>query len=293
MRQWLGLPVAVGLGRTKTEAKLANHWAKRYRLFDGVADATALSDQMRTLLLRQTPVGELWGVGRRLSTRLQAAGIHTVADLLALEGEAVRRIGHLPLWRLWAELHGQPQFALQTVPEANRTIVSSRSFARPVTALAELEAALADYAMTAMQKLWRQKLVAGAVAVFAVGGRFAAGAASPAWAHEKLPMPTEDVVVVLKLARRLLRQLYQPGVSYRKVLIRLGDLQSRDQVPAGLFERAGRAQRALWAVQDRFGPQALRLGRQSALRRAADWPMRRDLRSPCYTTRWEELPKAI
>ncbi len=293
VRQWLGLSVAVGMGRTRTEAKLANHWAKRYRLFDGVADATALPTRTRALLLCQTPVGELWGVGRRLSARLQAAGIHTVADLLALEGEAVRRLGHLPLWRLWAELHGQPQFALQTVPQANQTIVSSRSFARPVTALAELEAALADYVMTAMQKLWRQRLVAGEVAVFAAGSRFAAGAAPPGWARQRLAVPVEDVVTVLKLARRLLRQLYQPGVSYRKVLIRLGDLQPRDQVPAGLFERAGRAQRALRAVQDRFGPQALRLGRQSAFRRAADWPMRRDLCSPRYTTRWEELPKVI
>ncbi|HID00227.1 MAG TPA: Y-family DNA polymerase [Piscirickettsiaceae bacterium] len=291
VRQWLGLPVAVGMGRTKTEAKLANYWAKRYRLFDGVVDAAALAEAVRTVLLAQTPVSALWGVGRRLSRRLQAAGVHTVADLLSHPGDVVRRLGHLPLWRVWAELQGQRHYAVQTQPQASQTLVCSRSFARPVTALAELEAALADYVMTVMQKLWRQQLVAGEVAVFAAGSRFAQGAAVPAWAQHKLMTPTEDVVAVLKLARRLLHQLYQPGRSYRKVLIRLGALQPRHQVPAGLFSRPSRAQQALQAVQARFGPQALFLGRQGALQPQADWQMARNRRSPRYTTCWAELPQ--
>ncbi|HIQ39900.1 MAG TPA: Y-family DNA polymerase [Sulfurivirga caldicuralii] len=291
VRQWLGLPVAVGMGRTKTEAKLANYWAKRYRLFDGVVDAAALAEAVRTVLLAQTPVSALWGVGRRLSRRLQAAGVHTVADLLSHPGDVVRQLGHLPLWRVWAELQGQRHYAVQTQPQASQTLVCSRSFARPVTALAELEAALADYVMTVMQKLWRQQLVAGEVAVFAAGSRFAQGAAVPAWAQHKLMTPTEDVVAVLKLARRLLHQLYQPGRSYRKVLIRLGALQPRHQVPAGLFSRPSRAQQALQAVQARFGPQALFLGRQGALQPQADWQMARNRRSPRYTTCWAELPQ--
>ena len=294
--RWVGLPVCVGIGTTKTLAKLANHVAKKRPQYDGVFDYGTLADSEQAALLESIDVGEVWGVGGRIAARLQRRGIANVLDLRKADPKILRREFGVTLERTLRELRGESCLELEEVNPPKQQIICSRSFGQPVMRLAELREAVTAYTARAAGKLRAQNSVAGAVHVFVNTNlfkpnepRYQAGLAVP------LLVPTSDTLALVNAAIGGLEQIYRPGYRYQKagvMLLELDSARSRqfllfDEPEADAAERRKHLMKTLDEVNRRMGKGALRLAGEGLQQR---WKVRSDYKSPCYTTRWDELP---
>ena len=296
VRQWLGLPVCVGFGETKTLAKLANFVAKKRPGFDGVCDLGALSPAGRDALLEGIDVGEVWGVGYRGTSRLKALGIDNVRALRDADPKWLRREFSVVLERTVTELNGTPCIALEEEAPAKQQIMCSRAFGAYVYDLAGLEEAVATYVGRAAEKLRRQGSRAGAVQVYVRTNPFKAD--HPQYQRGltvPLPEPADDTRLLARAALMGLRRLFKPGYAYQKAGVMLLDLSDAGHAQGALFE-ADRGKPALMRVMDRvnahWGRGTMRLAAEGVPASNRDWRMRRGMMSPCYTTRWAELPVA-
>lgn len=294
VRQWLGLPVCVGIGSSKTLAKLANHCAKKNlipAMDQGVVNLNMLGSLELLNLLRRIPAGEVWGVGRRLSGRLQEMGIITAADLKNCSVGRIHEQFNVVLARTVAELNGEACLELEDVAPPKQQIVSSRSFGQPVTELQELREAVVSYVSRAAEKLRQQHQVAGAVQVFLQTNPFKPD--SPQY-HPgigiRLPTPSHSSATLAHAALRGLERIYRPGYAYKKAGVMLMDLSAPRQ--RELFSSSPR-QEELMNVMDqinqRMGRGTLHLAGEG-IRKA--WAMRSYNKSAAYTTDWDELAVA-
>ncbi|WP_276488409.1 translesion error-prone DNA polymerase V subunit UmuC [Ectopseudomonas mendocina] len=286
-----GMPVGVGISTTKTLAKLAN-WAAKRRSQSGVVVATRPEQQ--AALLKDAPLGEVWGVGRKLQAHLGALGVKTAWDLAQQDAWTMRKQFSVVLEKTIRELRGEPCFALDEGPEPKQMITCSRSFSRRVTELAPLREAVASYACRAAEKLRAQGDVCQLLQVYIRTGvfnpdepRYARTASVP------LHSPSNDSRDLVQAALAGLEGIYRPGYRYQKAGVMLMNLASPGQVQADLFAPAPRPRSAaLMATVDRIntnmGRGTVRLARVPAL---GGWSMKQELRSPGYTCRWDELPR--
>lgn len=297
VRKWTGIPVCVGIGRTKTLAKLANHIAKRNPQFAGVFDMTTFPEDELGRLLCTIEVGEVWGVGRRIAAKLSEMNIHTVEDLRRVSPKAIRLHFSVVLERTVAELQGISCLALEDVAPPKKQIVSSRSFGQMVMRLDELGEALSTYVSRAAEKLRVQKSVAGALQVFVMTNVFRE--TDPQYSNGiviPLSLPTNDTMRLVTAALYGLKRIYKPGYAYKKCGVMLMDLSSQHQRQASLFSQVDDIARhadALMSVLDSINA---KYGRDTLTVAAAGthkgWAARAENKTPCYTTRWTELPKA-
>lgn len=285
--RWTGIPVRVGVGPTKTLAKLASERAK------------AVPEQVLALMrpehieavLEEMPVGEVWGIGRRYAARLEALGVRTARQLRDLPDRWVRR--HLSVTGLrtvW-ELRGISCLPLELAAPPRRTLVRSRSFGRAVTDLMELREAVTMHASRAAEKLRALGLAAGALVVFVSTGAYGRG---PHYSGSQLvgfPLPSNDMRMLARAAWEGLRRVYRAGCAYRKAGVLLLDLVPAGGVQRDLFaaldERSRSLMRAVDALNRRWGGETIRLASAGFTR---PWEMRQQRRSPRYTTSWAELP---
>lgn len=292
VRQWVGIPVCVGIAETKTLAKLANHCAKKgFAGADSVCDFGRLSDTDQSVLFSTIEVGEIWGIGRQLSQQLIARGIDTVEALRTADAKVLRREFSVTMERIVAELNGESCIGLEDVAPAKQQIMSSRSFGKYLTDLDSLQEAVASYIAIAAAKLRHQGSVAGMVQVFIRTSPFRDNA--PQYSKTltiPLPTPSDDTLRLTQAALWGLRRIYRPGFEYQKAGIMLMDL-----VPAGIRQQdlfsASRNNDALMKVVDRIN----RAWGRGAIRSAAEgtaktWSMKRERMSSRWTTRWDELP---
>lgn len=296
VRKWTGIPVCVGIGPTKTLAKLANHIAKKNPQFDGVFDMTTFPEDELGRLLCAIEVSEVWGVGRRIAAKLNAMNIHTVEDLRRAPFKAIRLHFSVVLERTVAELQGISCLALEDVAPPKKQIVSSKSFGRMVMTLEELGEALSTYVSRAAEKLRVQGSVAGALQVFVMTNifretdlQYSNGVVIP------LPNPTNDTLKLVAAALYGLKRIYKPGYAYKKCGVVLLDLSPQHQRQASLFSQVddiAHHSDALMSVLDAINA---RYGRDTLTVAAAGthkgWAARAENKTPCYTTRWTELPK--
>ncbi|MGE6992890.1 translesion error-prone DNA polymerase V subunit UmuC [Pseudomonas sp. NPDC047961] len=287
---WTGIPVGVGIGPTKTLAKLANWAAKTWRKSEGVIDLRDPSRRDR--LLQMTDVSEVWGVGRRLTARLQPLGIKTAWDLAQYDPASLRRQFSVVLEKTARELRGISCLQLEEAVPPRQIICSSKMFGARVRELPPIREAVAAYVSKAAEKMRAQGSLAGALQVAIRTGMH--NPDQPRYANAikcPLPYPTDDTRVLAAAAIRGLDAIYRPGYAYSKAELMLMDLRQRGEFTGDLFKAAPRpgADR-LMAVIDRInaseGSGTLRLGRIPA---APEWAMRREMMSQRYTTRWDEL----
>lgn len=292
VRQWVGIPVCVGIAETKTLAKLANHCAKKgFAGADSVCDFGRLSDTDQSVLFSTIEVGEIWGIGRQLSKQLIARGIDTVEALRTADAKVLRREFSVTMERIVAELNGESCVGLEDVAPAKQQIMSSRSFGKYLTDLDSLQEAVASYVAIAAAKLRCQGSVAGMVQVFIRTSPFRDNA--PQYSKTltiPLPTPSDDTLRLTQAALWGLRRIYRPGFEYQKAGIMLMDL-----VPAGIRQQdlfsTARNNDALMKVVDRIN----RAWGRGTIRSAAEgtaktWSMKRERMSSRWTTRWDELP---
>lgn len=296
---WLGLAVCVGIGPTKTLAKLANHCAKKQLAGEnGVCDFGTLTREQCTQLFDQIDVGEVWGVGRKISSRLEAMGIYTVRQLCDADAETLRNRFSVVLERTVRELRGASCLDLEEVAPEKQQIMSSRSFGTLVYELADLEEAVASYVSRAAEKLRGQDSLAGAIQVMIRTNIFKPEA--PQYQRSMtvpLPEASADTRILADWALRALRRIYRPGYGYHKAGITLLEIipKANQQfslfVPAGIGQsRNDKLMATLDAINGRYGRGALRLAAEGMQR---SWQMRRGKLSPCYTTEWGGLPRVV
>jgi DNA polymerase V len=293
VKLWVGLPVCVGIAATKTLAKLANHCAKKNLAgSDGVCDFGRMSAPQMDALLDRIGIGEVWGVGRRLTEKLARRGIATVKQLRDADSKTLRREFSVVLERTVLELRGIACVELEEAAPNKQQIICSRTFGRYVYSLDELNEAVAGYLARAAEKLRYQGSLASALQVFVRTNPF--NPDHPQYQRGltvPLPQATSDSVALTRAALWALKRLYKPGYAYQKAGVMLLDL-SDAATPQGCLFTGHRDNTTLMQVMDRVNRQ---WGR-GTLKLAAEgvqqgWRMRRQRMSPAYTTSWNELPQ--
>lgn len=294
VRRWVGIPVCVGFAATKTLAKLANHCAKKSLAGrDGVCDFGRLSPGERSALFASIPVGEVWGVGRRLSAQLEEQSIGTVEALRTADPTMLRRRYSVVLERTHAELNGESCLVLDETVANKQQIMSSRSFGQYVHELEPLKEAVASYIGTAAHKLRRQHSVTGMVQVYIRTNPHKADAPQyQRGLNVPLPEPTDDTLRLIRVAHWALKKIYRPGYAYQKAGVCLMNLSDAATVQKSLF-CSGKDNTRLMSAIDRinatFGRGTLHSAAEGVRQ---EWTMKREMKSPAYTTRWDELPQA-
>ena len=297
VKQWVGIPVCVGFAETKTLAKLANFCAKKGLAgkegVEGVCDIQRLSQHERRRLFASIPVGEIWGVGRRLSRQLIERNIATVEALRTADATRLRREFSVVLERTIAELNGFSCVDMEEISPDKQQIATSRSFGRHVYALEELEEAVASYIAVAAEKLRRQGSLAGMVQVYIRTSPHK----MPAQQYQQgLTIPlresTDDTLRLTTIARWCLKKIYRPGFAYQKAGIALMNFSDAHNVQLSLFSK-NKDNIRLMQVMDRING----IWGRGTLHSAAEgvhkaWKVKREKKSPCYTTRWDQLPVA-
>ncbi len=296
VRIWTGLPICVGIAPSPTLAKLANHAAKHYPATRGVVDLTDRDRQRR--LMHLTPVEEVWGIGRKLSKRLDALGIKTALDLADSDPKWIRDHFSVVVERTVRELNGIPCHSdLLEVAPAKQQILCSKSFGAPVTDLNSMLAAITAHASRASEKLRRENRDCGYLAAFMSTSRFRTGHHYANQQGITLPFPTSDTREIVRHAVSIARSLWREGYRYNKAGIVLTDFRVPGACQSDFFsqveddERNRKLMRTLDKINSIAGKNTIQFGRQ--IHKNQSWQMRRENLSPAYTTRWADIPVAI
>ena len=291
-----GLPVCVGMGESKTLAKLANYLAKKHSQFSGVCDISTMPKEELYQWMTETPVGEVWGIGRQIAKRLQAMKIQTDFDLLQASPQLIRQQFGVVMERLCYELRGVSCLQLEEVAPAKQQIVSSRSFGQLVTSLTALTESVATHTARGAEKLRSQHSVTGALTIFIQTNPFKQNEPQH---HQSISVPlsdpTDNTLTLTTAAIAGLKQIYQSGFRYKKAGVIFSLLADKPTVQQSLFDdievkgKSAGLMKALDSINSRFGNAVIR---SAATGTTQAWQMRSDKRSPNYTTRWDELPVA-
>lgn len=291
VKKWVGIPTSIGLAPTKTLAKVANDLAKKDRT---KGFFNLCSPAVQQAILKDYPVGDVWGIGGGLQTRLNAIGIHTAAQFREMEPAFVRKkmgvVGERMLW----ELRGISCLPLEKM-QPRKSITCSRSFGRAISKPEQLAEALATYVNTACIKLRKQNCCAQALCVYLEPVfNFETGSRCPCSITKAFTVPTNDTPQIISAAKHCLKYLFKEGVRYKKCGILLLDLIAENNIIPDLFlggldPKRQQVLQTVDALNARFGKNTLFYG---AMGTDPQWKMRSDRRSRHYTTSWEELALA-
>lgn len=288
------LTVGVGIAQTKTLAKLANHAAKQWqRQTGGVVDLSNLERQRKLMAI--LPVDEVWGVGRRISKKLEAMGIDTVLKLADTDIRFIRKHFNVVLERTVRELRGEPCLGLEEFAPVKQEIVCSRSFGGRITEYHEMRQAICSYASRAAEKLRGEHQYCRFISAFVKTSPFALN--EPYYGNSasvKLLTPTQDSRDIITAATKCLDAIWKDGHRYQKAGVMLGDFYSQGVAQLNLFDDNAPRQNSdkLMEVLDHLNAKDGRgtlyfagQGIQTA------WQMKREMLSPRYTTRYSDLLK--
>ena len=304
--QWVGIPCGIGIGTTKTLAKLANHIAKTAERKPGIYPAqlaqvcnlSALSKPELEAVMQSTPVNEVWGVGRQITQQLTEGGIHTVLDLVRLDPATVRRGWSVVLERTVRELQGTPCIDLDHAPAPKQEIACTRSFGHPVTELAQLNEAVTEFASRTVEKARKQHSVASMVLVFIRTSPFRKDAQYSRSISVPLRRPSADTGAIVNAALHGLKTIYRPGFKLAKAGVMLLDLQSdtRTQFELDLQDDGvpdkGRLMTAIDGLNQRYGRGTLKMASAGLAGDRRVWSMKQERRTPGYTTCVADMPVA-
>jgi DNA polymerase V len=292
--RWTGLPVCVGIGATKTLAKLANHRAKKRPAFNSVCNFNAMASHELDTLLAEIEVGEIWGVGRKLAPKLQALGFNSVLDLKRASPDRLRQQFSVVMEKTIRELNGTVCIDLEEISPAKKQIISSRSFGYPVRDYNGLAESITLYMSTAAEKLRRQHSFAGSVHVYIRTSPFKPD--DPLYSNGMtIPLPnhTDDTRQLVNIALWGLKQIYKPNYNYAKAGVMLGEIVSIEGLQTDLFTQiqASTKSSILMTTMDqinrKMGKESIKLASEGFRR---PWKMKQGNKSPSYTTKWSDIP---
>ncbi|KAA0469336.1 Y-family DNA polymerase [Klebsiella variicola] len=288
------LTVGVGIAQTKTLAKLANHAAKQWqRQTGGVVDLSNLERQRKLMAL--LPVDEVWGVGHRISKKLEAMGIKTVLQLADTDIRFIRKHFNVVLERTVRELRGEPCLGLEEFAPVKQEIVCSRSFGGRITEYHEMRQAICSYASRAAEKLRGEHQYCRFISAFVKTSPFALN--EPYYGNSasvKLLTPTQDSRDIITAATKCLDAIWKDGHRYQKAGVMLSDFYSQGVAQLNLFDdnaprkNSGKLMEVLDHLNAKNGRGSLYFAGQGI---QTTWQMKRDMLSPRYTTRFSDLLK--
>ena len=282
------LPVGVGFGTTATLAKAANHAAKKLPGYHGVAVID--SKESTKDILQQMAVGDVWGVGRKISKRLDMQGINNAFQLSAMSPKTIRREFSVVTERTVNELNGISCLSWDAVREDKQQIFSTRSFGQRIIDINELKAALSKHCVTVAKKLRQQSSLVKKLLIFA--------SSSP---HDELyykrslvyvfPVATDNSCEISSSISLVIEQIFKPGVNFYRCGIGAIELESRHFNQPDLFmpDNSNPAlMLCLDKINNRYGQGTLKLGSEG---KSEVWQMRREFLSPQFTSNWKDIPK--
>jgi len=283
-----GIPICIGIGSTKTLAKLANRFAKKYPAYKRVCLIDTPEKQEKALKL--TEVGDIWGIGRKYAEKLNKNGIATAYDFTQMSKNWVRKLMSVVGERIWKELQGESCLPLETIQPDKKQICTSRSFGQPVTEFSDLFSAVASFAEKNAYKLRKQKSFAASLMVFVATNYF--NKTQPQYYNSKLislPVPTASTTELVHFSRLALEKIFLPGYFYKKAGVIITEITST-AVQGNLFhdydaEKHNRLMRAIDTINDNSDRQMITIA--AAGTGKAD--MKRNILSPRYSTRIEDI----
>lgn len=293
VQQWTGIPVSIGIGPTKTLAKVANHIAKRHP----VGCHAFLNSKKVEAVLRDFPLQKIWGIGSRGSEKLSQFNIKTAFDLAHTDIHWIRKVFNVVLARTALELKGVSCLKLEELSSPKKSIISSRSFGNPITSFEALRESVSSHASSLAQKLRQQGSKTSLLSVsirtnpFDKKGRFYANT------HlVLLPCPSQDTSTLIKAAISALEIIFREGLSYKKAAVMVFNLSSENHIQPFLFREMesenSLKRKSLFKTIDslnlQYGKDFLVFASEGLHK---TWKPKSYLRSPSYTRNWNQLPR--
>ncbi|MEZ4210093.1 MAG: DUF4113 domain-containing protein, partial [Patescibacteria group bacterium] len=281
-----GVPVSIGIGTTKTLAKVANYQAKK---LDGDTSVLVIRES-DVEMLKGVGVDEIWGVGRRLAPRLIRMGIKTAYDLAVADSEVVRKRFTITGFKMWQELNGQIAYGLEEQPDSPKSLVCSRSFRKALTTLPEMSAAISSFIEKGMERLRRKSVSARYLTVFVSTNRFDRGRFVARNIVTKLPIESADTLKFVDIGISALEEIFEEGCAYKRAGVMFTGFVPTEEVVPDLFAKQDSAQRLeLMRVVDR-----LNANKTTVYLAESGKPgvagSDREFVSPNYLTKWDEIP---
>jgi len=286
---WTGIPVSIGLGPTKTLAKIANSIAKKNQ--SGVFNLDTEDKQIR--ILKNINVEEIWGISRRWGSKLRMIGIGTALELRNVSANRIRQYLGVVVQRIVYELRGISCLDLDKIlPKKN--IMCSRSFGNPLNSKATIKDFITEYSIRAAEKARQQNSRAQGIYIFLRTNRFKKEKQYNSGIMFGLNFPCCDTSVIIKLALKAIDQIYQPGYSYHKAGIMMLDLIPSDIHQKDLFQNTNYSlsderMKVIDFLNKKFGSGIIAHGKVRS-KDKNKWKSRSFYLSPRYTTQWDELP---
>lgn len=309
IEKWVGIPTCIGLAPTKTLAKLCNHVAKDAERKPGsypielarVCNWAELTRDQHIDLLRRTPAGDVWGIGKRIATKLAEQGVLTALDVARMPAAKARDEWSVVLERTVRELQGISCINMELAPPPKKQIACTRSFGHPITTLPPLIEAVSEFASRAAEKLRQSNQRAGALLVFTHTSPFRPGPRFNKSASIQLHPPTSDTAALVNAAVAGLRRIYESGYQLSKAGVMLMDLCSATEHQQSdlMFEAPctkrdhSQLMEAVDRINARYGKATVHMASTGQTQDdESGWRMKQERRTPRYTTSLEDVPIA-
>lgn len=286
-----GIPTSIGIGQTKTLAKLANYCCKKVFKIP-VFDITS----SRESLLKQISVGDIWGIGQQWEKKLTLRGIFTAYDLANTNVHHLKKSFNVVLMRTAMELQGIACGGLEEFAP-KQSIMSSKSFGQMQTDFNSIAQSISSHCARAVEKMRTQGLVAQRLSVFVQTNRFRDDLRQHFQSMEfPLINATDDLRLITKIAKRCLQRIFKAGYFYKKAGVCLENLTLKNPRQLDMFHQPTDEQlqhteqfmSVLDRINHKYGRSTIRLAAEGY---SKPWDMRAELKSPAYTTRWSEVPQ--
>lgn len=290
---WLGLPACIGIGRSKTEAKIANHIAKKNSYLKDVCNLMSMDYCSTESLYQAIEVGEVWGIGRKHAKKLNSMGITSVLDLVCASPLMIRDQFSVVMHRTLLELQGVSCIEIEQSPQAKKQIIASRSFGQKVYHSDDLKEAMTLYVQDAVSRLRNENLLCGCIIGFIQSNPF--DSSKPFYNKSlsfALPEPSDSSLLLSKIATAMIDGLHQKDIAFKKVGVILTCLEPKDSHIYDLFtdmnkvELSNRLMDSLDDIHSRFGKKTLALGASMLPNRI--WNMSRNQLTQNYF-KWDQL----
>ncbi len=264
IRQYVGIPVSIGFAPSRTLAKVANHIAKRdRRITDGVY--WLVRPEAIDIILRRTPIEDVWGVGRRLASSLQAKGIKTAADFVKMPPSLVRSQYSVTLERTQRELMGHDCQIANPITIAHKSIMTSRTFGKVLTDRDEIADAIVSFAERTARQLRDEGSVAGSIMTYVRGDRFREDL--PFYSNScqmQLDTPTNDTMTIVRQALNALNNIWRDGFTYRKAGVMALDVQHGGGIQLNVFDpedhgKLRRLMASIDGINNMYGSRSIKL----------------------------------
>ncbi len=289
--KWVGVPVSIGIGETKTLAKIANHIAKKYDKFGGIFNL--VNHPQKKLVLSYVKVSDIWGIGNKYAEKLNRFGILNASQFIDCDEDFIEKEMTIVGLKTLKELKGVSCIVLDDYVKSKKQIISSKSFGKPISDFDDLMQAISSYLEIALEKLRKQHSVAGQMMIFLTTNPFKNSSQYANYVSASLEIPSAYSPGFIQIGRRLLKSIYKEGYQYKKVGVMISDIQKEEEAELDFFKTAYIDDKHK-NIMDVFDKINRINGRNTIFYSSSGtdkkWAMRREFLSKRYTTNWKELP---